>query len=473
MLLKKETSVFRTAVFRITVWYVMIFFFALITIYVSSRIILSSSNIKMIDNILLQESNNLISDLNDGGLKKIKSEMQEDAQKEGLKKVFYRLLSKESTEIFTSNLNEWQHMDYKTMNDLIKRSLDGNIVYRTIYFKDKKLNTRVITREVDDGKYVLQIGRVIHENQEMIERYDNIFGWIVVIMMLCGTVLGWRVTKKTIAPVERITQTALKIGNEGFTHRVKKGNEGEEIDRLADAFNNMLDRIEILMFDLRDVTDNIAHDLKTPVTRIKTIAETSMLNISDSEGAYDGYEVILEECDHLTNIINTILDISEADAGLKEINVSKVDLVSLVKKGYELFSPVAEDKGVLLKFSCAFETIAVSIDDRRLQRIISNLLDNAIKFTGQKGNVIIEIDKSDEYAEIIVKDTGIGIKEEELEHIFEKFYRVESSRSTPGSGLGLTWVRSMITAMGGTISVKSEFGKGSTFILRIPLNLSA
>jgi len=469
MSLKKKSNIFRTVVFRLTVWHTLFFAGALIVVFIFSKMMLSANHIKMIDQSLFLETQDFDTDLKNDGIEELKNDIYEDAEKEGLRRVFYRVLSSNLEEIKSSDLREWKHLDLKELKELAQFSVSNKIAYRTIVFPDKQFNVRVISRIIGNGKYVLQIGKVIHDNEIIIARYNKILGGIIIVMLFCGAFLGWWVTKKTMASVEHITQTALRIGKDGFKHRVQMGNQGEEIDRLASAFNNMLDRIEVLMLDLRDVTNNVAHDLRTPITRIRGISETTLQNKENIEDYREGYESILEECNYLQNLINTILEISEIDSGIKKGRKTKIELVDLVKKGYELFLPVAEDKSIQLEFKSSDDPIYISGDAPQLQRIVSNLLDNALKFTKENGNVLIEVKKMEDNAKISVQDTGIGIDTANLTRIFEKFYRIESSRSTPGSGLGLSWIKSILSTTDGTISVQSTLGQGSTFTVHIPL----
>lgn len=231
----------------------------------------------------------------------------------------------------------------------------------------------------------------------------------------------------------------------------------------------MLDRIEDLMRGLKDVTNNIAHDLRTPITRIRGLAETTLGKDQSIENFQESVGNIVEECDRLVVMINTMLEIAEADAGLKKIDKAPVDIVALVKKGGDIFLPVAQDKGIHLDFKSSSDRLVVMGEPMRLQRVISNLLDNAIKFTAQGGDIRVEIEKKGTDAIIFIKDTGIGIDESHKTRIFEKFYRIESSRSAPGNGLGLSYVQSIVSSMGGTVEVESILARGSIFIVKLPL----
>ncbi|MCA9399550.1 MAG: HAMP domain-containing histidine kinase, partial [Candidatus Omnitrophica bacterium] len=295
-------------------------------------------------------------------------------------------------------------------------------------------------------------------------------GVAIFLLFICGIGLAWMVANRAMKGVRRVTQTAKNIRHEGFHHRVQEGMEGTEIQELAVTFNNMLNRIESLIMELKDVTNNLAHDLRTPLTRIRGQAETALRVDQPNMKSYE--EVIgtvVEECDRLVQMINTTLEIAQIESGIDNVDHCAVDLVDIVQKGCNVFLPLAQDKEIQLKIHCPQEPVCVLGSVPRLQRVMSNLLDNAIKFTGEGGQVDVTLKAHGTNAVLSVKDTGIGIPSNQQEHIFEKFYRAESSRSTPGSGLGLSYVKSMISSLAGNISVSSTPGQGSTFIAEIPL----
>jgi signal transduction histidine kinase len=244
---------------------------------------------------------------------------------------------------------------------------------------------------------------------------------------------------------------------------------GEEIDRLAITFNNMLERIQELIKGMKEMIDNIAHDLRSPLTRIRGIAETTII----TAGSVSDYEAmtgnIIEECDRLISMINTMLDISEAEAGVSRLDMTEINISELVRNACELFQPIAEDRGTSL-ISDLETDIYIYADNQKLQRVIANLLDNALKYTRKGGTVTVSSDQNEQDITVSFADNGIGISEEDLPHIFKRFYRCDRSRSQAGIGLGLSLVQAIVHAHGGKISVTSLPDKGSTFTLTLPIN---
>jgi signal transduction histidine kinase len=270
--------------------------------------------------------------------------------------------------------------------------------------------------------------------------------------------------------VDRVTKAALSIGKGNFTHRVPLGNEGMEIQSMARAFNDMADRIEDYLRDLKEITNNIAHDLRSPLTRIRGTIETTMSGTQNITEYRETAGLVIYECDRLIGMINTMLEIAEMDAGIIESLKSPVDVKKIVMDAHELFKPVAEEKNIMLDAIVPQGPLLVPGDVRRLQRVIANLLDNAIKYTPHEGKIITTVEKKDMYALISIADSGIGIEEENITRIFDKFYRGDRSRTTPGNGLGLCLVQAVVNAHGGSVDVKSSPGRGSIFSVRLPLS---
>jgi signal transduction histidine kinase len=268
--------------------------------------------------------------------------------------------------------------------------------------------------------------------------------------------------------VEQVTRTAQRIADGRLAERVPVKPRGDEIDQLALTFNRMLDRIESLVTGIKEMTDNIAHDLKSPITRIRGQAEVALT----SGGAPADLELMaasaVEECDRLLEMINTMLFISRTESGVAQPERQTVDVSALVDDACSLFLALAEEKQITLDWR-APPGIAMTGDTRMVQRMLGNLLDNAIKYTPQGGRVSVDVSRHGEAGvAIAVKDTGEGIRAEDLPHIFERFYRADPSRSLGGSGLGLSFARAVARAHGGDIHVESAPARGSTFTAVFP-----
>jgi signal transduction histidine kinase len=284
-----------------------------------------------------------------------------------------------------------------------------------------------------------------------------------------GGLIGWFMARRALLGVEEVTQTAEDISKGAIERRVPLRARGAEIDRLATAFNNMLERIHSLICGMREITDNIAHDLRSPITRIRGVAEMTLTS-GKSVGEYENMAAnTIEECDRLLEMIETMLAISELEAGAGSLAMGEVDMAGVVEDACELFQPLAEDKGLTIVTEVPTSS-RVYGDIQKLQRLVANLLDNAIKYTPHEGNVTVSIDGDEAQVLLLVKDTGVGISGDDLANVFERFYRCDPSRSGAGVGLGLSLVMAIVRSHGGEVAVTSSPGKGSTFTVSLPRN---
>jgi len=200
---------------------------------------------------------------------------------------------------------------------------------------------------MDRGK-ILQIGQATDDNEQFLKTFRDIFGITIALMIVISGFLGWIMARRALMGLEEVTQTAINISCGEFSSRVPITGKGEEIDRLAITFNNMLEHIQELIKGMKEMTDNIAHDLRSPLARIRGIAETTLMTARVTAD----YELmtgsIIEECDRLFSMINTMLDISEAEAGVSKLEMTEINISKLVRDACDLFQPIAEDRDICL-----------------------------------------------------------------------------------------------------------------------------
>jgi signal transduction histidine kinase len=301
-----------------------------------------------------------------------------------------------------------------------------------------------------------------HALEELQEQFRAYFGTSLAILIVLSAGVGWFMAKRALFGVEEITQAAVDITNGALDRRVPVTGRQDEVDLLAKTFNTMVDRIQGLIGQMREITENIAHDLRSPITRMRGIAEMALTVKNSNEERTAMAGTIIEECDRLLGMINAMLDISEAESGLMKLNAQNVDLVDLLRDVCDLFQPLAENRNIRMDIK-APESVIARGDLKKLQRVFSNLVDNALKYTPGGGSVNIVIEETDRDIIVIVKDTGSGIHEEDLPHIFDRFFRGEKSRSTAGNGLGLSLAQAFVRVHGGTITAINAHDQGSQF----------
>jgi heavy metal sensor kinase len=466
MFLKKINNACHTLAFRLTLWYAGIFMLTSCVAFFFFYILITSVIRDRTDQDLLGEARTLSSILKLQGIESVKRQIIFEAQAAGEKKIFFRLLSLDGQEFSSSNMSYWRDIDIgKTaVNQLIR---DKRPVFDTISLPDRKHKIRVLYATIGRS-IILQLGQSMESYTRFIEAFRKIFVVTMASLFIFAVIIGWFMARRALAGVETVTQTARHISEGSLKERVPVKKNQDEIDQLAITFNRMLDRIQTLVTGIREMSDNIAHDLKSPITRIRGLAEVSMTT-GASEKEYENMAAsTIEDCDRLLDMINTMLVISKTEAGVNQLDAAEMNIGDVVRDACELFQAPAEEKDV--KLTCDVSgNFRILGDNRLIQRMIANLLDNAIKYTPAGGIVDVKVGADNNHTVFLaVKDSGIGISEKDSSRIFERFYRCDPSRSEAGIGLGLSFARAIARAHNGDITVTSKLDRGSTFTITLP-----
>lgn len=351
--------------------------------------------------------------------------------------------------------------------ELVNRARSGIEDYEIFELEYDKAG-RVFFSPLPDGS-VLQIGLSLFEHEIWIRKFAGIVGKIAVLSFILSICAGGFMAARALNPIREMARTASAISGRSLGQRLPLSGRGDEVDRLATAFNGMLGRIDILVQGLRDVTDTLAHDLRTPITGIRGMAEVTLRSHRDGETYRMTLYQIIEQVDRLLSMFDSILDVAEAESGALVLKQETVLMKEVAAEIVQAFEPVAQDKGIRLE-SLASDGLALKGDRGRLTHVLINLMDNAIKYTPSGGSIrlVVERQSNPEGVLVTVADTGSGISGEDLPHIFERYYRGDRSRSGPGIGLGLPLVQGIIKSHGGSVAVESETGRGTTFRVFLP-----
>jgi heavy metal sensor kinase len=449
----------------LTLWYAGIFTLSSCVAFLLFYMLITSFARGRTDQELLNQVGRFSALLVTEGIEGVQNAAVIEAQAAGVKKVFFRLLALDGRVFSSSNMSYWK--DIRISEASVKQLLrDRNPVFQTIAIQGREEEVRILYALLSPG-IILQVGEAMENYSRFLGAFKGFFITTMTLLIILAAGVGWFMARQAVSAVEAVTRTAQNISAGALEQRVPVKARGDEIDQLATTFNQMLDRIQTLVTEIKEMSENIAHDLKSPITRIRGLAEVT-LSTGKSKSEYENMAAsTIEECDRLLDMINTMLMISKTEAGVDKIAREDLNLAGLVREACDLFAPTAEDKG--LSMTCLVPgQQPFSGDIRLLQRMLANLIDNAINYTPSGGTVTVSLSDDGGNFLLSVTDTGIGIASSDLPKVFDRFYRGDQSRSQPGVGLGLSLARAIARSHGGEIHVTSTPGQGSTFTVNLP-----
>jgi signal transduction histidine kinase len=322
-----------------------------------------------------------------------------------------------------------------------------------------------MTRALPDGTR-LQVGLTDQERKDILARLREVAFLTMLPAFLFVGGAGYFVARHALLPLRTLLAAAAAIEAGDLSARVSAQENGDELDALSLLFNRMLDRIGRLISGMRESLDDIAHDLRTPAARLRGAAEAALNARPDSNADRAALVACLEESQLMCAILDTLMDLAEAESGASRPALQTVDARALLEESAELYRLEAEASGRNLELDCP-EGLSVRANPARLRRILANLLDNAVKYGGDSGSIRLSARDEGGKVSISLEDDGPGIVPEDLPRVFDRLYRSERDRRQDGLGLGLSLVRALVEGQGGTVSAENVAGHGARFIVRL------
>jgi heavy metal sensor kinase len=334
---------------------------------------------------------------------------------------------------------------------------------------------RVLTQPVREAGRVtslVQVGMSLETVAMTRRRFLLVMATVLPLALLFAGGGGWLLARRALRPVDRMTEATRRISAEHLSERLETTGSDDELDRLAVTLNDMLGRLDAAFRQVRQFSADASHELQTPLTILKGEIEVALRAPRSPEEYQRVLVSALEESERIARLVEGLLLLSRADAGVLRMDRQPVDLAELIADVSEYMRPLAEAHGVAMELKSVLP-ITIQGDRAHLRRLLLNLVDNGIKYTPAGGSVSLTLQRDAAWAVLRIADTGIGLEPEELEQVFQRFYRAPAAveQGKEGSGLGLCIARSIAEAHGGHIQVESSPGQGSAFTVFLPLDL--
>ncbi|MDR4503518.1 MAG: heavy metal sensor histidine kinase [Candidatus Scalindua sp.] len=474
MFSKNATKFYQSICFKITVWYSVSIFIILITAGGFLYFRLTHKLNKEVNLILFDESGEVLQDIMEKKFTQnsLKDAIEMEASDEKYFKVSARVLDMEQNTLITSA--NFFAPDLKISERSIGNAEKGTVTFDTIRVQGRESPYRLITRPVyldNSLKYLLQVAIYLKPTQKIVENLEENFAMLIPVLTIITVLCGWLIAKRSLAPIKGINKMTQTITASNLSKRLHATHTGDELDTLTGTINNMLDRLENSFKRTRQFSSDASHELRTPIASLKTGIEVTLSKNRTTEE----YCVLLinnlRVLERMTRLVNDLLELSRTDSDVNVLDMKLINLADILKDQHEKFMLISESRNIKILMN-EVPDMHILGDEALLRRLFCNLLDNAVKYTSSGDHVTISLEERGREIFVRIEDTGIGIPETDLEKIFDRFFRVDPSRTreTGGSGLGLSICKNIVALHRGTIGVESKINSGTTVTVHLPRN---
>ena len=471
---KTGAKFYRRTDFKLTLWFIFTFLISSLIICGFLYLRLKHQLVKEVDRFILDETTEVAAVLSRNPNEidyLIKFEDESMARK--YYPFFFRILDQDGAPLYFSK--EFQKIGYKPNESVLANARSGKETREEARLSGRRTPYLIISTPFFDGgrlTHIIQLGTHLRFVRKSLTHFKyNLLAAFPIVLIL-GSLGGWILARKSLSPIGYIVSKARSITSENLNEGLTLSGADDEMDDLIRTINDMMGRLEESFRRMAEFTADASHELKTPICAMRGEAEVLLSKERGVEEYQDTLAGFISQFDRMNQMLNDLILLSKSDSAQIELRTFPVRLDLLLTDLLSLFQALSDQKEITLTTGPLIDIVVMG-DKMRLQQLFTNLIDNAIKYT-PKGSVQVSLDKEEEMAVIKVRDTGIGIPEEERERIFKRFYRIDKSRSreTGGVGLGLSIAEWIAHAHQGKIEVDSEVNKGSVFTVRLPIQNS-
>ncbi len=472
MSLKIGGKLFRRTDVKMTLWYVLTFLTSALMICSFFYLRLGHQLLKEIDQFLLDETKEMEKVLSREPQETyFLMKFEDEVMMRKFYPFFFQILDKNGRPLYISK--DFREIGYESKDQVLANARTGKETREKIQSPKRRTPYRIISTPVyKNGELaeIIQLGTHLRFVRKNLVHFRNNILIALLITLVLGTLGGWILARRSVSPVGYIASKAKTITSKTLSERLHPRGTGDEMDDLIGTINGMIARLESSFKRMAEFTADASHELKTPLCALRGEAELLLSKKRGIEEYQEGLAHFIERFDHLNRMVNDLILLSKSDSSQIELNLVPLRLDLLLQDIANLFQVLAEQKNIGLNIGSCQETTVMG-DKMRLQQLFTNLIDNAVKFTPERGSIRIRAERDGDFAKVEVVDTGMGIPREEQENIFRRFYRVDKSRSKEigGVGLGLSIAEWIAHAHHGKIEVNSEPNQGSTFTVYLPL----